>query len=101
MRLRDSALLGLRSALRRPARTLLTIIAVALGSGLLVALAAIAEVADTRSIGELGKGGPAAAIKVAAAAPNPVAPDSDTPQTGPAKDLTQSTLDAIRRATDV
>ena len=101
MRLRDSVLLGLRSALRRPARTLLTVVAVALGSGLLVALAAIAEVADTRIIGELGKGGPATAIKVAAAAPNPVQPDSDTPQAGKPKDLTQSTLDAIRDATDV
>jgi putative ABC transport system permease protein len=101
VRLRDSALLGIRSALRRPGRTLLTVIAVALGSGLLVALAAIAEVADTRIIGELGKGGPATAIKVAAAAPNPLQPDSDAPQAGPARDLTQGTLDAIRRASDM
>jgi putative ABC transport system permease protein len=101
VRLRDSALLAVRSALRRPARTLLTVVAVALGSGLLVALAAIAQVADTRIIGELGKGGPATAIKVVAAAPDPVQPDSDTPKAGVAKDLGQATLDAITRAPEV
>ncbi|HET9051748.1 MAG TPA: hypothetical protein VFO60_08590, partial [Candidatus Dormibacteraeota bacterium] len=101
MRLRDSALLALRSALRRPARTLLTVFAVALGSGLLVALAAIAQTADTRIISELGKGGPATAIKVVAAAADPEQPDSDSPKPGAARDLNQSTLDAIRRASNV
>jgi putative ABC transport system permease protein len=101
MRLRDSALLAVRSALRRPARTLLTVVAVALGSGLLVALAAIAQVADTRIIGELGKGGPATAIKVTAAAANPSQPDSDTPKAGAPKDLGQATLDAITSAPEV
>ncbi len=101
MSLRDSALLALRSALRRPARTLLTVIAVALGSGLLVALAAIAQVADTRIIGELGKGGPATAIKVVAAAPDPSQPDSDSPRAGTARDLSQATVDAIRGAPSV
>lgn len=95
---RDGLLLALRSVVRRPARTALTVIAVALGSGLLVALAAIAQVADTRVIGELGKGGPATAIKVAAAAPDPVAPDSDTPKAGPAKNLDDAALRTIRRA---
>jgi ABC-type antimicrobial peptide transport system permease subunit len=95
---RDGLLLALRSVVRRPARTALTVIAVALGSGLLVALAAIAQVADTRVIGELGKGGPATAIKVAAAAPDPVAPDSDTPKAGPARNLDDAALRAIRRA---
>ncbi len=98
---RDGLLLALRSVLRRPARTALTVIAVALGSGLLVALAAIAAVADTRVIGELGKGGPATAIKVAAAAPDPVAPDSDTPRAGAAKNLDDSALRAIRAAPSV
>ena len=98
---RDGLLLALRSVLRRPARTALTVIAVALGSGLLVALAAIAQVADTRVIGELGKGGPATAIKVAAAAPDPVAPDSDAPKAGPARNLDDSALRAIRRAPSV
>jgi ABC-type antimicrobial peptide transport system permease subunit len=98
---RDGLLLALRSVLRRPARTTLTVIAVALGSGLLVALAAIAQVADTRVIGELGKGGPATAIKVAAAQPDPVAPDSDTPKAGPAKNLDDAALRAIRKAPSV
>jgi ABC-type antimicrobial peptide transport system permease subunit len=95
---RDGFVLALRSVLRRPARTALTIMAVALGSGLLVALAAIAQVADTRVIGELGKGGPATAIKVAAAAPDPVSPDSDAPKPGPARNLDDSALRTIQHA---
>lgn len=98
---RDGLLLALRSVVRRPARTALTVLAVALGSGLLVALAAIAQVADTRVIGELGKGGPTTAIKVAAAAPDPVAPDSDSPKPGPVKNLDDAALRAIRRAPSV
>jgi len=98
---RDGLLLALRSVVRRPARTALTVVAVALGSGLLVALAAIAQVADTRVIGELGKGGPATAIKVAAAAPDPVEPDSDAPKAGPAKNLDDTALRSIRRARSV
>ncbi|HEV7679957.1 MAG TPA: ABC transporter permease [Candidatus Dormibacteraeota bacterium] len=98
---RDGLLLALRSVLRRPARTALTVLAVALGSGLLVALAAIAQVADTRVIGELGKGGPATAIKVAAAAPDPIAPDSDTPRAGAPRALDDAALRAIRGAPSV
>ncbi len=95
---RDGFLLALRSVVRRPARTALTVLAVALGSGLLVALAAIAQVADTRVISELGKGGPATAIKVAAAAPDPAAADSDNPRPGPARNLDDAALRSIRRA---
>lgn len=80
---------------------MLTVLGVALGSGLLVALAAIAQVADTRIIGELGKGGPATAIKVSAAAPDPAQPDSDNPHPGPARNLDQAAVDGIRRARDV
>jgi ABC-type antimicrobial peptide transport system permease subunit len=98
---RDGLLLALRSVIRRPARTALTILAVALGSGLLVALAAIAQVADTRVIGELGKGGPTTAIKVVAAAPDPVAPDSDAPKPGPTRNLNDTALRAIRSAPSV
>ena len=98
---RDGLLLALRSVVRRPARTALTVLAVALGSGLLVALAAIAQVADTRVIGELGKGGPTTAIKVAAAAPDPVAPDSDTPKPGPVRNLDETALRNIRNAQSV
>ena len=101
MRWTDALLLALRSTLRRPVRSALTVIAVGLGSGLLVALAAIAQVADTRIIGELGKGGPATAIKVVAAAADASTPDSDTPKAGSAKVLDDSVLTAIRRAGDV
>ncbi|HEY2706062.1 MAG TPA: ABC transporter permease [Candidatus Dormibacteraeota bacterium] len=97
MSLRDGFVLALRSALRRPARTALTVVAVALGSALLVALAVISQVADTRVISQLGRGGPATAIDVAAAAPDPVSPGSDNPTLGPAKNLDDAALAAIRR----
>lgn len=101
MSLRDGLLLALRSSLRRPARTALTIVAVALGSGLLVALAAISQVADTRIVGELGKGGPATAIKVAAALPDQGSLDSDNPRAGAPRNLDAAALAAIRRAPSV
>ena len=101
MRWSDALMLALRSTLRRRARSALTVVAVGLGSGLLVALAAIAQVADTRIIGELGKGGPATAVKVAAAAPDPAQLDSDNLKAGQAKVLDDPALNAIRQATDV
>jgi putative ABC transport system permease protein len=93
---RDGLILSLRSVLRRPARTSITIAAIALGTGLLVALASIAVIAETRVIGQLGKGGPATAITVAAAAPDPVEPDADNPRLGPAKPLSDATMTTIR-----
>jgi FtsX-like permease family len=98
---RDGLVLAMRSVLRRPARTALTIVAVALGSALLVALAVISQVADTRVISQLGKGGPATAITVAAAAPNPAAPESDNPTPGPARNLDDAAVTAIRRVPGV
>lgn len=93
---RDGLILSLRSVLRRPARTSITIAAIALGTGLLVALASIAVIADTRVISQLGKGGPATAITVEAAAPNPVEPDADNPRPGPAKPLNAATVASVR-----
>jgi putative ABC transport system permease protein len=98
---RDALLLALRSLLRRPWRTVLTVTAVTLGSGLLVALTAIAGTADSRIINELGRGGPASAIRVVAAEPDPGSPDSDQLRTGRPRDLDEAAVTAIRRARDV
>jgi putative ABC transport system permease protein len=98
---RDALMLAVRSLLRRPLRTALTAVAVTLGSGLLVALTAIAGTADSRIINELGQGGPASAIKVVAAEPDRSAPDSDVLRTGRPRDLDEAAVRAIRRAPDV
>jgi putative ABC transport system permease protein len=93
---RDGLVLSLRSVIRRPARTAITIAAIALGTGLLVALASIAVIAETRVISQLGKGGPATAITVNAAAPDPAQIDSDNPRLGPAKPINASTVNDVR-----
>ncbi len=95
---RDGIALAVRSVIRRPARTLLTILAVALGSGLLVALVAIAQVADTQVIGRLGKGGPTSAITVLPAAATSAQLGSDAAQPGSTVPITAATVSAIRRA---
>ncbi|MGI8846997.1 MAG: ABC transporter permease [Candidatus Dormibacteria bacterium] len=84
---RDAWALGLRSLRRRRGRAALTIIAVALAAGLLVALVSIAQTADSRVLSELGKGGPTDAIKVVAAEPSAFQPDADNPAPGKAKDI--------------
>jgi putative ABC transport system permease protein len=98
---RDAMMLAVRSLLRRPLRTALTVVAVTLGTGLLVALTAIAGTADSRIINELGRGGPASAIKVVAAEPDRSAPDSDVLRTGRPRDIDEAAVRAIRRAPDV
>ena len=70
MRWSDTFKLVFRSISRRAARTALTGLGVALGSGLLVALVTISSAADTNVIGRLSRGGPVSAIKVAAALPD-------------------------------
>ncbi|MGH7722172.1 MAG: ABC transporter permease [Candidatus Dormibacteria bacterium] len=95
---RDGIALALRSVMRRPARTVLTILAVALGSGLLVALVAIAQVADTQVISQLGKGGPASAITVLPAAATGAQLGSDSAQAGRLAPITDSAVNALRRA---
>ncbi len=95
---RDGIALALRSIMRRPARTVLTILAVALGSGLLVALVAIAQVADTQVIGQLGKGGPTSAITVLPSAATSAQLGSDSAQSGQPNPITAETVRTIRRA---
>lgn len=95
---RDELTLALRSLLRRPGRTAITLLAVVLGTGLLVALGSVGATADSRIVSQLSKGGPAAAIKVAAALPNPGQLDSDNLQAGAPKNIDDAAVGAIRRA---
>lgn len=98
---RDGIALALRSILRRPARTVLTVLGIALGSGLLVALVAIAQVADTQVIGQLGKGGPTSAITVVPASATAAQLGSDSAQQGQSNPITPEVVTAISRAADV
>ncbi|HEY4026083.1 MAG TPA: ABC transporter permease [Candidatus Dormibacteraeota bacterium] len=97
----DAALLGLRSLGRRGARSVLAGLGVALGTTLLVALVSIAGGADTRIVSQLSHGGPAAAIHVDDALPDPAGYDSDNLQTGAHRDLDAAALAAIRRSPHV
>ncbi|MEO8899645.1 MAG: ABC transporter permease [Candidatus Dormibacter sp.] len=98
---RDGVTLAFRSVGRRPARTVLTILAVALGSGLLVALLGVAQVADSQVIGQLGKGGPTGAITVVPAAATAAQLGSDSAQGGQSLPITDATVKAVRRAAAV
>jgi putative ABC transport system permease protein len=97
----DALTLAVRDLLRRRARTALTMLGVALGSGLLVALAVITDAADTRVIEHLGQGGPVSVVKVADARPRLNQLDSDSFETAGHHDLTDADLAAIRRAPHV
>ena len=97
----DAGLLALRSLGRRGARSLLAGLGVALGTTLLVALLSIAGGADTRIVSQLSHGGPAAAIHVKNALPDPAGYDSDTLQTAAERDLTDDALTIIRTAPHV
>jgi cell division protein FtsX len=94
----DTFKLVFRSISRRAARTALTGVGVALGSGLLVALVTISSTADTNVIGRLSHGGPVSAIKVAAAAPQPGQLDSDTIQSRGVHFLDDQSVAAIRQS---
>lgn len=97
----DAALLALRSLGRRGARSLLAGLGVALGTTLLVALLSIAGTADTRIVSQLSHGGPAAAIHVDDAVPDPAGYNSDSLEAGPHRDLDDAALMAIRHAPHV
>lgn len=97
----DALRLALRDSLRRPVRTTLTTLGVALGSGLLVALALITSAADAKVIEHLGQGGPITVVRVADARPRLGQLDSDGFQEAGPHDLTDADLAAIRRAPHV
>ncbi len=67
----DACRLAARSVLRRPGRTALTMVAVALAAALFTAMLTMAATAQGRVLNQLAKGGPLSGIQVAAAAPNP------------------------------
>ena len=97
----DACLLALRSLGRRGARSLLAGLGVALGTTLLVALLSIAGGADSRIVSQLNHGGPAAAIHVDDALPDPAGYDSDTLQAGAHRDLNDDALSLIHSAPHV
>lgn len=98
---RDLVVFALRTLRRRGARTLLTGLAVTLGTTLLVALLVISATADSRVVSQLGKGGPVAAITVDDAIPAPNALASDTLQSGDHHDIDQAAVRAIQRSPHV
>lgn len=87
---RDAAALVATNFRRRLGRSLLTIGAVALAATLLTALVVIAGTARSRVLSQLSKGGPLAAVRVVAAAPDLSQVDNDNARPGPARDLDDS-----------
>jgi ABC-type antimicrobial peptide transport system permease subunit len=97
----DSLTLAARSLRRRPGRALLTILAVALGATLLVALASVATSAGSRIVSKLTNGGPATAIKVSALkADSDQAYTDDLRAAGP-KAINDATLKVVRQSPHV
>jgi ABC-type antimicrobial peptide transport system permease subunit len=97
----DAGILALRSLGRRGVRTLLAGLGVALGTTLLVALLSISATADTRVVSQLSKGGPAAAIHVDDAVPDPAGYESDSLAAGAHHDMDDAAVASIRRAPHV
>ena len=94
----DAGLLALRSLRRRGGRTLLTGLGVALGTTMLVALLSISATADSRIVSQLSKGGPAAAIHVDDAFPDPGNLASDDLKAGAHHDLDDAAVAVLRRS---
>jgi putative ABC transport system permease protein len=92
----DAAILALRSLSRRGARSVLAGLGVALGTTLLVSLLSISSGADSRIVSQLSHGGPAAAIHVDAALPDPSGFDTDTLKSGAPRDLGDAQLKEIQ-----
>ena len=97
----DAWLLALRSLRRRGGRTLLAGLGVTLGTTMLVALLSISATADSRIVSQLSKGGPAAAIHVDDAYPDPGNLASDELKTGPHHDLNDAAVAALRSSPNV
>lgn len=99
---RDLVGLAVRSVRRRPGRTALTVLAVALASTLLCALLVISQTAKTRVLSQLAKGGPLSGIKVAAAEPDPDAdPRSDKPGSGQRRQIDDATVARMKKVPGV
>ncbi|HKF74735.1 MAG TPA: ABC transporter permease [Candidatus Dormibacteraeota bacterium] len=98
---RDAALLALRGLGRRGIRSLVTGLGVALGTALAVALIGIGAMADSRIVSQLSSGGPAAAIRVEAAYPDPGGLTGDSMRAQGPHDLGAAAAAAITRAPHV
>src|SRR4051812_49894225 len=98
---RDAIALARRSVGRRGGRAALTVLAVALGAALLSSLLIAGEAARRRVLDQVTAGGPLAGIKVVAAAPSPVALDSDNPRPGRPRAIDDAALDRISRLPNV
>jgi ABC-type antimicrobial peptide transport system permease subunit len=97
----DSLTLASRSLRRRPVRALLTILAVTLGTTLLVALGSVASTAGSRIVSKLNNGGPGTAIKVAASkADSDQAYTDDLRATAPLA-ITDQTVATLRQSPHV
>ena len=97
----DSLTLASRSLRRRPGRALLTILAVALGATLLVALASVASSAGSRIVSKLSNGGPGTAIKVSASKADSDQLYTDDLRAAGSKAINEATLNAVRQSSHV
>jgi ABC-type antimicrobial peptide transport system permease subunit len=97
----DSLLLAARSLARRPGRALLTILAVTLGTTLLVALGSVASTAGSRIVSKLNNGGPGTAIKVAASAADSDQAYTDDLRATIPKAITDGVVAGLRRSPSI
>lgn len=96
MRWRDALRLALDSVSRRFGRAVLTVLAVALASALLVALATMVVTANSRVINQVSKGGPITAIRVLAARAQPGQLGTDQFRPGAPLPLDDASVSRIR-----
>jgi ABC-type antimicrobial peptide transport system permease subunit len=94
----DSLALATKSLRRRPVRALLTILAVVLGTTLLVALGSVASTAGSRIVSKLNNGGPGTAIKVAASQADSDQAYTDDLRASGAKPITNGTVETLRHS---
>ena len=97
----DSLTLASRSLGRRPVRALLTILAVTLGTTLLVALGSVASTAGSRIVSKLNNGGPGTAIKVAAAKADTDQAYTDDLRASAPQAITEQTVATLRRSPQI
>ncbi|MDQ6713224.1 MAG: ABC transporter permease [Candidatus Dormibacteraeota bacterium] len=97
----DALTLASRSLRRRPGRALLTILAVTLGTTLLVALASVASSAGSRIVSKLSNGGPATAIKVSASKADSDQLYTDDLRAAGPKAINDATISAVRQSSHV
>jgi len=94
----DSLALASRSLRRRPGRALLTVLAVALGTTLLVALLSVASTAGSRIVSKLSNGGPGTAIKVLAFQADSDQAYTDSVRATTPKPITDATIATLERS---